>query len=301
VRSLLDRDEAVASRVDEAARVREEALFVGDGPKRVFASVRLPLEGAATAGVVLCPALHEDFMRTYRKETLLARFLAPRGLAVLRFDYVGMGNSDGDAEDASFESMTENALASASWLRARAEVDAIAFVGTRWGAMVAAAAARDHDAPLALWEPALDGRGYFREAFRANRIHAAKERRAHESEPSTAEELRSRDVVDVLGYPLRRSFYEDANERRLDAELGDRPRRLLLVQVGRGERLRPDYERLAAGLGERGFDVESAAIDGDETWWFTGARWQAEERRPGTQRLVERTADWLVHAVGGSA
>jgi alpha/beta superfamily hydrolase len=297
---VLDRS-AVAARVDRDLGVREEATFIGDGPKRMLVSLRLPLEGAATAGVVLCPALHEDFMRTYRKDVLLARTLAPRGVAVLRFDYRGTGNSDGGADDATFDSMREDALASASWLRARAEVETVGFLGTRWGALVAAAAVRDGDSPLALWEPALDGRSYFREAFRANRIHAAKEQRAHESEPSTEEELASHGVVDVLGYPLLRTFFEDASTRRLDVELGDRPRPVLLAQTGRGERLRPDYERFAAGLRDRGLAVETAAIDGDETWWFTGARWQAEERRPGTQRLVERTTDWLARALGAPA
>lgn len=295
---MLDRDERVAVHVDGAAGVREEARFIGDGSQGVFASVRIP-QGPVIGGVVICPALYEDSMRIYRREVLLARSLAARGMAVLRFDYRGTGNSDGDAADASFDSMREDARAAVEWLSVRCDIDRIGLLGTRWGGLVAAGVGED-DSPLVLWEPVIEGRLFFREAFRAGQIHATKEQRATDAGPSALETLRHDGSVDILGYPVYRDFYEDAIRRRLEAELGDATRPVLIVQTSRGERPRGEYQMLAQGLREKGLAVEVVAIDGDETWWFTVARWEAEEVRPGTERLLATTTEWLVRLAKGS-
>src|SRR4030095_10291544 len=129
-----------------------------------------PAHGAS-AGVLICPALHSDFERAYRMDVLLSRALSAHGYAVHRFHYRGHGNSEGVASEVTFETMREDALAAAQRLRRVAKVEPRAFVGTRWGALVAASAASEHDgAPLVLWEPTMQAARYLRAGGRERAV-----------------------------------------------------------------------------------------------------------------------------------
>lgn len=261
-----------------------------------------PLDVAPSGGVVICSSLHADFFRNYRKEVLLARALSARGLAVQRFQYRGSGNSEGGADEMTFGSLCDDARAAADRLAAQADVTQTTFIGTRFGSLVAAVAGAASGAPLALWEPVLDADRYFKEAFRARMIRELKEGWA--TAPSSErlmEELRRNGSVDVLGYTIYRALYESASGRRLDAELGDLPRPVLVVQISRGTEVRSDLAAAASSWAQAGFPVEIRVIEQDQAWWFVGEDWQPEEQRQGTSALLKVTGDWVVQAVEGGA
>jgi pimeloyl-ACP methyl ester carboxylesterase len=296
--SAHDIRERLAVRRDPQTRVREEAMFFGPGSVKMFGYVRIP-EGAVLGAVVVCPPIHEDFMRVYRKQVLLARALAARGLAVLGFHYRGTGNSEGEVQDLTYDGMLDDTRSAIQWLADRIGVGP-GLVGIRWGGLMAAAAAKDSDAPMALWEPTIDPALYFREATRANTVWHVQEGLGGPSGMSFEEELRQHGSVDLLGYPVYLGLYETAGGHRLADELGDRPRSLLLVQMTRNERLRDRYATLSRGLEDRGFSVDGYVLEEEESWWFTGVRWEAEEGRTGTQELVSVTTDWVVQRVAES-
>jgi len=297
--------ESDATWLDPRTGVREAATFFGAGRLKRFGCLRVP-HGAAIAGVVICPPTYEDYRRIYRKEVLLARALAAQGIAAFRFDYRGFGNSDGEIQDTSFNAMMEDALEAVEWLQRRIGVERIALMGARWGGLIAAGASRITNAPLSLWEPVLDPDSYFREAFRARLVRSMHQGADSGSGPQPPgdpfrEELDRDGFVDLHGWPIGRTLYQSALGRRLEEELGEHPRPVLLVQLGRGRELRPDYATLGQRLAGRGFLVESDALDGDEAWWFTALRWESEETRGATQRLVQGTADWIARHVGWGA
>jgi pimeloyl-ACP methyl ester carboxylesterase len=98
--------------------------------------------------------LAREFAHNYRREVLLARALAVAGQAVLRFHYRHTGNSDGDGVDLTFDSMREDALGAIDALRSQAPKGPLTILGTRWGSLIAAAAAAHHpDAAVVLWSP----------------------------------------------------------------------------------------------------------------------------------------------------
>src|SRR3982751_2205696 len=67
--------------------------------QRLF-SVLHRVPSANLAGVV-CPPLFDEKLWSHRVLVNFARFVAARGVSVLRFDYFGDGESDGRFEDAS--------------------------------------------------------------------------------------------------------------------------------------------------------------------------------------------------------
>ncbi|MBK5941388.1 bifunctional alpha/beta hydrolase/OsmC family protein [Halochromatium roseum] len=74
--------------------------------------------------------------------TRIARALAARGIAVLRFDFTGLGNSDGDFANTSFSSNVQDLLAAAAALEAEYSAPALLIGHSLGGAAVLAAAGR---------------------------------------------------------------------------------------------------------------------------------------------------------------
>jgi alpha/beta superfamily hydrolase len=291
---LVEQDPDAAVRVDPDAGVEDIVRFAGPVGRRLFTTLHLP-PGRPAASLVMCSSMHSEFERNYRREVVVARGLAARGIAVIRFHYRGTGNSD-DGSEVTLDSMTEDASVATGWLAERTGVTPM-FLGTRWGALVASAAANRVDGtPLVLWEPVVDAAAYFREAIRARAMGSLKEggsggRGAHALE----EELARLDHVDVLGYPIRRALHDSAVGRTLAGQVGDRPRPILVVQLGgRPQDLKREYSAMVERWRKMGFPVETGRVAIREAWWFTGERYEPTERRPATLELAETTARWLL-------
>ncbi len=74
--------------------------------------------------------------------TRVSRQLALRGLAVLRFDFTGLGNSDGDFANTNFSSNVDDLVSAAQALEQRFEAPALLVGHSLGGAAVIAAAGR---------------------------------------------------------------------------------------------------------------------------------------------------------------
>ncbi|HEY5636786.1 MAG TPA: alpha/beta fold hydrolase [Burkholderiales bacterium] len=81
-----------------------------------------------------------------RAAAFLGQALAARGIAVLRFDFTGLGASEGAFEDTNFSSNVEDLIAAAAWLRAHHAAPALLLGHSLGGAAVLAAAARIREA-----------------------------------------------------------------------------------------------------------------------------------------------------------
>ena len=146
-----------------AAPSQRVISFQVDGQK-VVGTLELP-EGVATPPVVLL--LHgfkgsRDEMKTPMvKEGIFARAAdawAAKGLASLRIDFRGGGDSDGSFEDTTISGQIKDALAAIDFLQGEKSVDAarLTVVGWSQGGAVAAAVAGRTTHPLkavAFWNP----------------------------------------------------------------------------------------------------------------------------------------------------
>ena len=125
----------------------------------------------------------------HRLHTLFARHMAARGVAALRFDFRGYGDSQGDFADVTPARQLADAQAAAGWLRAHPEVDPqrLSLLGHSLGGLLAAQAAPPI-APhrLLLWAPALPD--YFLRYLPGGQLPPG--------------------VQDMDGWPLGRAFLE---------------------------------------------------------------------------------------------
>jgi pimeloyl-ACP methyl ester carboxylesterase len=112
-------------------------------------------------GVLICPPIAHEHIRSHRALRFLAVQLAREGFEVLRFDYFAVGDSAGESEEARVGLWQANVAAAAEELRALAGIDSLAVVGVRFGATLAATAAGLHSVDqLVFWDPVISGDRY---------------------------------------------------------------------------------------------------------------------------------------------
>ncbi len=117
--------------------------------------------GAAGVGVLLCPPLGQEMIRSHRIYRQLGDALAQHGAAAMRFDYYGSGDSAGASLELDWARCIDDTVAAATELRARTGCRRVIGFGARLGGGIALAAARAADlAELILWDPVLDGADY---------------------------------------------------------------------------------------------------------------------------------------------
>lgn len=125
-----------------------------------LAHLHAPDGARSAAGVVVCPPIGQENIVAYRTLRLLAERASANGIAAIRFDYPGFGDSTAAPTADSF---IAGSLAAAEALRSTG-VTRIVYLGLASGALVAAAAsAADADASgLVLWDPPQSGRRWLR-------------------------------------------------------------------------------------------------------------------------------------------
>lgn len=282
-----------ALRVDDAAGIVEEAEFFGDGPDRLFGIRYLPASGKPVAGVVMCTPILAQFRAHYRSGVLSARALAARGVAVQRFHYRGMGNSDGDQSALSLSTMTEDAMAAAARLTEQAGPLPVAYLGVNVGGYPAASASRAGN-PLILDSPPSSGRTYFRNALRAHAVY--KLRREGDQNVTTdtlLEELRKPDAdVSLLGCRVYLALYESLYTTSLVETVGPTPRPTMLIGLGEGGVLKPEGEKVRSELTERGFEVRAEVRDKVDPFWYVENA--APEDQTETGDTADKVTRWLI-------
>lgn len=136
-------------------------------PSRQLFGIFHPAQAGPASGtaVLICPPFGKEGLRSHRFFKVLAERLATKGMAALRFDYHGSGDSPGDENDGDLDGWRRDLAVAHEELRRRAPRARIVWVAARLGATLAVLAARNgrcDPARLVLWEPIVDGRRYGR-------------------------------------------------------------------------------------------------------------------------------------------
>lgn len=117
---------------------RQKLEFPNESGQTLAAALELPDHGepAAFALFAHCFTCGKDIAAASR----IARALTEHGIAVLRFDFTGLGNSDGDFSNTNFSSNVADLVAAAKFLQSRYRAPALLIGHSLGGAAVLAAA-----------------------------------------------------------------------------------------------------------------------------------------------------------------
>src|SRR5437588_5296475 len=117
----------------------ERFQFEGEGGHQLAAALDLPdQEPIAYALLAHCFTCGKDVLAAKR----MAVALAAKGIAVLRFDFTGLGSSEGDFANSTFSSNVADLVRAADHLRDTRRAPAILIGHSLGGAAVLAAAAQ---------------------------------------------------------------------------------------------------------------------------------------------------------------
>ena len=193
-----------------------------------------------------------------------AQVLAARGVASLRIDFRGSGQSDGEWADTTFTGQITDASAAIDWLAAEERVDGerIALLGWSQGGLVAAAAADDRVDTVALWAPVAHPLATFEPLLGAETIAAGLASGGapvHVELPWGAE------------FDMKSGFFEELHSVSPLAEIADYSGPLLVIVGTRDTVVFPQPEEGQSYLDSHDGQEELLVLDTDHVWdAFTG-------------------------------
>ena len=246
-------------------------IWFGPDDRPLFGMLHVPEGNAARAGVVLCSPLgREDlfFHSTYRS---LAERLERHGIAALRFDYDGTGDSAGVQRDPGRVAAWTASTQAAVDLMREAGPPAVAAVGMRMGATLAAfEATRAPLDALVLWDPCRSGRTFLREQSALQAMGAGSTDMADGS-------------VQTPGFRYDRDTVTDLSGLDIAVPSGPMADQiLLLVRPDRGRDKKLDARLESAGPVERG-----VALGQDERLNVNG------KSNAGLEETIDGIVRWL--------
>jgi pimeloyl-ACP methyl ester carboxylesterase len=223
--------------------------------KRPLYGVYHPPAGRSGRAVVLCNPFGEEAVRAFRIYRLLAEQLAEGGAHVLRFDYLGTGDSASDCGEACLSGFADSIIEAAAELGDMTGAKETLLIGLRLGAAAAAmAAARFPVGPsaLILWDPVVSGRDYLDE-LRAGHETAVRVQTGH-APPSTEP------ISEALGFAVSARMAAELSKFDLRQSAGKPARKVFVIA---GEATDPS---LADAMRAKGADVLWREPTGETSW-----------------------------------
>jgi exosortase A-associated hydrolase 2 len=234
--------------------VNETPFFFDNNGYRLFGVLHEPMGKARKEGFVFCSPFAEEKLWAHRVFVNFARDLAELGYPVLRFDYMGNGDSEGDFEECSVETKLSDIHCAAKTLQEKVGgIESVSLLGLRFGATLAALATGRGDIinRLILWEPILNGKAYVREMIRSNlSTQTAVYKEIRYNTEALIRMMKEGKTVNVDGYEMSWPMYNQATQIDLLASQNPYPGRALLVQISRKEGdINQPYKSLQSRLG----------------------------------------------------
>lgn len=199
-----------------AAR-REKVMFPGADGNQLAARLDLPLgRPRAYALFAHCFTCTKDIFAASR----IADGLAEQGIAVLRFDFTGLGHSDGEFANTNFSSNVEDLVCAADYLREAYAAPKILIGHSLGGAAVLAGAARVPEAVAVATIGAP-----------ADPAHVAKNLHASRTEIEEKGEA----TVELGGrsFRIKKQFLDDIAAQKLEPAIASMRKALLIFHASR--------------------------------------------------------------------
>lgn len=159
-----------------------EAITLENNGQKFFAILHRPINtDSPVPAIVICPGFAGSKSGKFRLFVRLSEQLVKNGIAVLRFDYRGSGDSEGDFSDVTIESKISDTLKCLEFLSNDSKIDAsrIGILGRSLGGVITILTVRRFPKikSLALWAPVFKSDPWkaLWEAFKSNQLNLSHE------------------------------------------------------------------------------------------------------------------------------
>jgi len=266
----------------------EKPFFFTNIHYKLFGVLHQPESAELKGGFVFCHPFAEEKLWTHRVFVSFARDLAKLGYAVLRFDYMGHGDSDGEFEDSTVESRLADINCAMDLLRLEVDnIENISLLGLRFGATLAALVAeqRTDVDKLILWEPVVDGERYMQDLLRTNlTTQLAVYGKVTEKREDLVRQMQAGNTVNIDGYEMTNTLFEQASEINLLQREIKFEGNSLIVQCGKeGQPVRKDLKSLSEQYADN--EIHLAV---EEQFWREIKRYYGR-----AENLFDVTLNWM--------
>ncbi len=142
--------------MEQKVEEREGVVLENHGEK-IFGVLHMPREAENVPAVLICHGLAGHKTGKYRVYVALAKSLAERGVAALRVDFRGSGDSEGEFHEMTLRGVISDALVALEFLSNHDDIDPhrLGIFGRSFGGSVAVLASGQNQnvKSIALWAP----------------------------------------------------------------------------------------------------------------------------------------------------
>lgn len=276
-------------------RMHEQPVTLACGRHRLSGMTHEP-DGPAAGSVLFCNPLFEERKSAQKILVDTARALCAEGFAVLRFDYRGCGDSEGDFSLFTVRDWLEDIRQAAAFLKARHPGGPMGVLGLRLGASLgikASSAGAGFDFAV-LWEPVPRGREYLEQELRRKLM---KEMltfgRSQASRDALLEALAAGQDIDFDGYPVTPVLYRDMGDVDLTIPLPPPHPRCLMMSIGSSERPSRSLSGLQNAFQASGWMSVAKAVKEQPFWNLVGL--------VPCPALIQATVSWIKSACSSGA
>ena len=194
-----------------------------------------------SAGYVFCSPFAEEKVRTQRLYVNLARLLSSQGIHVLRFDFYGNGDSEGEFHEASFRSHVEEIHTAIDVLIEKTGAGNIGVFGGRLGGTLSMMAAETDNRikDVLLWDPIIDVHQYLMKILRSNLAsQTLRYKKILYNRNQLEKMILNGEFINIDGYELTKQFYSEAMTCHLIQDIHKYSGNCLIVEISPRELLK---------------------------------------------------------------
>ena len=176
--------------------------------------------------VLLCYPMGQEYIRSHRTVRQLAIGLSKIGFPVLRFDFSGCGDSEGDCEQWRIRQCLMDIDSAIAELKTRGKVKRVCLIGLRLGATLIrmVGAKREDIEGMVLWDPVINGMDYVAELKSQQQKHLVR----YGGVPQNL--IRENEDQEVIGFTLTKNFLADLQAINLLTVPQQLAKKILFIQ-----------------------------------------------------------------------
>ena len=228
--------------------------------RSIYTTLYMP-DAPAKKAVVMCEPFADEKRCAFRMIVRLAEKLAEAGVAVMRFDVSGTGDSAASHADAEWENWCEETVAAVKLIKEGTGAEECRLMGFRSGAILAAyAASKVQCAAISLVEPILTGATLLKDLEMRQGIQSMMNAKAMTND-GTAETVKDNlpeGFKEFAGFVVNPRMLEQLSKADLIALCGElKDTAIQLIRVSGGKNFPPNWKPLV--------DMATASNGGEAT------------------------------------
>ncbi len=270
--------------------MNEQHKFIDSSGERLFVIEHRPDTPTPDKAYVFIHPFAEEKLWSHRVYVTTARALCERGYRVLRFDFRGHGDSDGEFLDASLEHHYQDIDAVFAHIQEQyPDIKHLGIFGLRLGGTLAAhvAARRSDITDLILWDPILSGERYMQEILRSNlAAQMAVKGKVEVTRDDLVAQMKAGKPINVEGYYLTYPYFQDLSSLDMTGLEFGKDINCCLIQIVKN--IKQPINKQYQGFFDRFSDKSLLDKAVEEPFWK-----EIKTFYDRADNLLEHTLNWL--------